>query len=71
MRNLEVTQEIFRCFGAHDVDGIVELLHPECVIDFYGPEVIPYAGHYEGLTECRGFFDTVLSSVDILSLIHI
>ena len=48
MRNLEVTQEIFRCFGAHDVDGIVELLHPECVIDFYGPEVIPYAGHYEG-----------------------
>lgn len=65
MNNLEVTQEIFARFGAHDVDGIVELLHEQCVIDFYGPEVIPYAGHYEGLAECRGFFDTVLSSVNI------
>ena len=65
MTNLELTQEIFIRFGNHDVDGIVELLHDDCVIDFYGPEVIPYAGHYEGKAACRGFFDTVLSSVNI------
>ena len=65
MNNLELTQEIFVRFGNHDVDGIVELLHDEAVIDFYGPSEIPYAGHYEGKEECREFFRTVLSSVDI------
>lgn len=65
MNALEVTQEIFTHFGNHDVDKIVALLHDDCVIDFYGPDVIPYAGHYEGNADCRGFFETVLSSVNI------
>ena len=40
-------------------------MNDDIVIDFYGPSVIPYAGHYEGRAEARGFFETVLSSVDI------
>ncbi|WP_439816457.1 nuclear transport factor 2 family protein [Zavarzinia sp. CC-PAN008] len=62
---LDVTQAIFERFGAQDVDGIVALLHNAVVIDFYGPAVIPYAGHYEGLAQARRFFETVLASVDI------
>ncbi len=63
--NLALTKEIFVRFGSHDVDGIVELLHDEATIEFYGPAAIPYAGEYHGKTECRKFFSTVLSSVDI------
>ena len=63
--NLALTKEVFFRFGSHDVDGIVELLHDDAHIEFYGPSEIPYAGDYKGLVECREFFTTVLSSVDI------
>lgn len=62
---VETTLEIFRRFGNKDVPGIVELLADDVRIDFYGPPVIPYAGHYEGRDGARKFFETVLSSVDI------
>ena len=63
--NLALTKEVFFRFGSHDVDGIVELLHEDAHIEFYGPSEIPYAGDYRGVAECRKFFSTVLSSVDI------
>jgi|TARA_R100001244_G_scaffold39766_3_gene35722 ketosteroid isomerase-like protein len=62
---IDVTKNVFTAFGAHDVDTIVRWLHPEIRIEFYGPEIIPYAGMYDGLDQARGFFETVLSSVDI------
>jgi len=62
---IDVTKNVFAAFGAHDVDTIVGWLHPDIRIEFYGPEVIPYAGNYDGLEQARGFFETVLSSVDI------
>ncbi len=62
---IDVTKKIFEAFGAHDIDTIVESLHPDIRIEFYGPNVIPYAGNYDGRDECRQFFETVLSSVDI------
>ncbi len=62
---IDVTQNVFEAFGAHDVDTIVEWLHPDIRIEFYGPNIIPYAGNYNGLEKARGFFETVLSSVDI------
>jgi cytochrome P450/ketosteroid isomerase-like protein len=64
-RNVAMVKEVFARFGAADVPGILELLDDEVVIDFYGPSVIPYAGHYETRSEARRFFDTVLTSVDI------
>ncbi len=63
--NLETTQQLFAAFGAHDIPAILEFLHDDIVIEFYGPEVIPYAGTYRGKTEARRFFETVLSSIDI------
>ena len=63
--NIEATQRLFEAFGAGDIPGILEYVNDNIVIDFYGPEVIPYAGHYEGSEQARGFFETVLSSVDI------
>jgi len=65
MTPIEVTLQVFDRFGAGDIPGILEWLHPAVTIDFYGPEVIPYAGHYEGAAGATDFFRTVLDSVDI------
>ena len=65
MSPIETTQALFQRFGEHDIPGILALLDPAVTIDFYGPDVIPYAGHYTGLEEAQRFFETVLSSVDI------
>ena len=65
MTPVETTQALFERFGSGDIPGILALLDPAIVIDFYGPDVIPYAGHYSGLEEAQRFFETVLSSVDI------
>ena len=65
MSPIETTQALFQRFAEQDIPGILELLDPEVIIDFYGPEVIPYAGHYRGLEQAQRFFETVLSSVDI------
>lgn len=61
----QVTEEVFTAFGEGDVDRIMRSLHEDIRIEFYGPEIIPYAGNYDGLAQCRSFFETVLSSVDI------
>ena len=63
--NIATTQSLFQAFGAGDIPAILEHVNDDIVIDFYGPSVIPYAGHYEGKAQARGFFETVLSSVDI------
>ncbi|MGJ8671149.1 MAG: nuclear transport factor 2 family protein [Oceanococcus sp.] len=62
---VDVTIEVFTRFGNKDVPGIVEMLADDVRIEFYGPEVIPYAGIYDGKTEAERFFSTVLSSVEI------
>lgn len=62
---VEITIEVFTRFGNKDVPAILELLDDDVLIEFYGPEVIPYAGTYRGLAEAETFFSTVLSSVDI------
>ena len=61
----QVTEKVFAAFGEGNVDRIMQLLHEDVRIEFYGPEIIPYAGFYAGQDACRGFFETVLSSVDI------
>ena len=66
--NIAATQMLFEAFGQGDVPTILSYLNEEIVIEFYGPDVIPYAGTYSGKDEARRFFETVLSSVDIHEL---
>jgi uncharacterized protein len=62
---VDVTRAVFERFGNKDVPAILELLDQQVRVEFYGPPVIPYAGTYDGKTEARRFFETVLSSVEI------
>ena len=62
---IDVTKKVFELFGTGDVKGIQLMLDDNVIIEFYGPDTIPYAGIYHGVDACGGFFDTVLSSVEI------
>ena len=62
---IDTTVEVFTRFGNKDVPASLELLDDHVVIEFYGPDTIPYAGTYNGKAEAGKFFSTVLSSVDI------
>lgn len=64
-RNIAATKALFLAFGAKDIPAIMEFLHEDCVVEFYGPSTIPYAGIYRGHEKCHRFFERVLSSVDI------
>ncbi len=63
--NIATTQSLFAAFAAHDISANFEFLDDDIVIEFYGPEIIPYAGTYRGKTEARRFFESVLASIDI------
>ena len=63
--NIAATQKLFEAFGAQDIPAILEYVNDDIVIEFYGPDVIPYAGTFRGREEARRFFTTVVSSVDI------
>ena len=62
---IDVTKNVFEAFGNKDVDAILEWMHPDVQIEFYGPDIIPYARTVNGMDGARFFFETVLSSVDI------
>ena len=63
--NLEATQQLFTAFAAQDFDTALQWVDDSVVIEFYGPETIPYAGIYHGKDGCRRFFETVHRSVEI------
>lgn len=63
--NVDQVMEVFARFGRGDVPAILEMLDDNVIIDFYGPSVIPYAGHWEGKAKAKQFFETVLSNVEI------
>jgi len=63
--SVEVTQNLFERFGEGDIPGILQYIHDDIVIEFFGPDVIPYAGTYRGKAEAERFFETVLASVDV------
>lgn len=63
--NVEATMTIFAALGAGDIDAMLAHLEDDIHIEFYGPEVIPYAGTYDGKAAARRFLETVLASVEI------
>ena len=63
--NIAATQKLFEAFGDRNVDGMMEYINDDIVVEFYGPNTIPYAGHYEGQQGARRFFETVLASIQV------
>lgn len=66
--NIENTRRIYTAVPAGDADTVFALLDPEIVIRYYGVDVIPYAGTFEGLPGAADFFTRVGQSVEVISM---
>lgn len=62
---LQAAEEMYQTILAGDFDGIYDRMREDCVIEFYGPTNIPYAGIYKGREKCMKFFDHVKNDVVI------
>ncbi len=63
--NITVTQGAYERFGAGDIPGMLEFLSPEVAIEFYGPQVIPYAGTWRGHDGVGRWLETIFASVEV------
>lgn len=62
---LDSAKNIYATILAGDFDGLYDLMDKNCVIEFYGPNTIPYAGIYKGRDICMKFFGHVQNDVII------
>ena len=62
---LEAAKEWYASVHAGDFDRLFDVMADDCVIEFYGPSVIPFAGTYVGKEKCRIFFNHVAYDVEI------
>ena len=62
---LEVAKAYYAAIHAGDFERLFQVLSEDCVIEFYGPGVIPFAGYFRGREKCRIFFGHVASDVNI------
>lgn len=65
MAPVEVVQSIYQAFGRGDIPAIMSLLAEDVDWIFYGPEELPFAGHYTGRDEMLRFFSAVGESAEI------
>lgn len=56
----------YSAIHAGDFDRLFQVLHDDCVIEFYGPASVPFAGFFRGKDKCRIFFGHVANDVDIV-----
>lgn len=62
---LETAKRSYATILAGDFAGMYKIMREDCVIEFYGPNTIPYAGIYRGRDKCMKFFDHVKDDVVI------
>ncbi|MEM6583531.1 MAG: nuclear transport factor 2 family protein [Pseudomonadota bacterium] len=64
-KTLEAAKKVYEAILAGNFDGVRDRLHEDCVIEFYGPNTIPYAGIFRGRDKCMAFFDHVQQDITI------
>ena len=63
---LETAKSFYRAIHTQDFDALFSVLAEDCVIEYYGPPSVPFAGIFNGKEKCRIFFGHVANDVDIL-----
>tara|TARA_R110002096_G_scaffold354570_2_gene547801 strand:+ start:1248 stop:1664 length:417 start_codon:yes stop_codon:yes gene_type:complete len=61
----EVAQTFYNMIHAGAFVELFASLTEDCVIEYFGPAVIPFAGRFIGREKCRLFFDHVANDVAI------
>lgn len=64
-RNREIVQKLYENFGRGDIPAVLEACAADVDWYFYGPAVIPFAGHHVGHAEVMHFFKHVAETSTI------
>lgn len=62
---LDAAKKMYEALLSGDFDRVYEMMNKDCIIEFYGPASVPYAGRYDGREKCMIFFDHVKNDVII------
>lgn len=62
---LEAATAWYSAVHEGDFDALFDVMSDDCVIEFYGPSIIPFAGIFNGKDKCKLFFGHVANDVDI------
>ena len=64
--NIAIVQQLYHAFSKADIESVLALMSDEVDWLFYGPSVIPFAGHYHGPEQVEQFFRTALDTMDFI-----
>jgi ketosteroid isomerase-like protein len=62
MNDLELVESIYQAFEAKDLDAVLAVCHPDCVVT--QDDRLPWGGRYEGHDGAATFFVTLVSTTD-------
>ncbi|MEM9036580.1 MAG: cytochrome P450 [Actinomycetota bacterium] len=66
--NIALTREMYRAVPAGDAETVFAGMHSEVEITYYGNDVIPYAGTYNGPEGVAAFLGAVAESVEVIAM---
>ena len=66
--NLSLIRELYDAFIRADIGAVLNFLDPAADLEFEGPEVIPWAGHWHGREGWAKFFQTIGENTEQITL---
>lgn len=67
MATADIVNRAYDCFNRKDLDGLAAMVAPDCSWNVAGPADIPWAGHYEGPEEVKGYARKLIDTVHFRS----
>lgn len=64
MPSTQIVKETYDAFNREDFAAMASHLDEKCSWNVAGPTEIPWAGHFEGPEEIRGYAETLTQTVD-------
>jgi hypothetical protein len=64
--NRQPVEQLYLSFERRDIAGVLGTLNDDIDWLFYGPDIIPFAGHYNGRAEVEQFFHKALTHIEFL-----
>jgi len=66
--NVRLIEELYAAFSRGDIVAVLNFLDPQVVLDFEGPQAIPWAGNWHGREGWAKFFQTLGENADEIAL---
>jgi ketosteroid isomerase-like protein len=66
--NVRLIQDLYQAFGRGDLAAVLNCLDPQALLEFEGPQEVPWAGSWQGRAGWAGFFEKFGLHADEITL---